>query len=416
MSLPSTIPHGRRRLTGRDPGEAHRASTPLELLYDLTIVVAIGTAADELAHYLGEGHFKAGIIGFVFSSFAITWAWLQYTWFASAYDTDDWMFRLATLVQMAGVIVIALGLEELFSSLDQNGSTLDNGVLVAGYVVMRVSLLTLWWTASRHDPARRRNAHLYMRWLGLTQSGWIALIFLDFSVTTTLVFTTCLTAIEMLGPWFAETRGGNGGTPWHPHHVAERYGLLIIITLGEGVIGTIAAMNAVVHAEEGWTIGAVLVLIAGLGLTFGSWWMYFAVEWGEALARRRDRGFVFGYGHLVLFGALAALGAGLHVAAYALEHKTEISDTATVLCVVVPFAVFAFGYYLVYAFVMRTFDPLHIGLLAGTTLVMVLAVAAVSLGSSVPVALVVLMVAPIVTVVGYETVGHRHVRAAVERL
>ena len=48
--------HRRRRFSGRDPDEHHRAATPLELLYDLTIVVAFGTAADELAHFVADDH------------------------------------------------------------------------------------------------------------------------------------------------------------------------------------------------------------------------------------------------------------------------------------------------------------------------------------------------------------------------
>jgi hypothetical protein len=40
-----TTHHRRRRFTGRDPDERHRASTPLELLHDLTIVAAFATAA-----------------------------------------------------------------------------------------------------------------------------------------------------------------------------------------------------------------------------------------------------------------------------------------------------------------------------------------------------------------------------------
>ncbi len=47
--------HHGRRLLGRDPNEPHRAATPLELLFDLTFVVAFGVAADELARYLAEG-------------------------------------------------------------------------------------------------------------------------------------------------------------------------------------------------------------------------------------------------------------------------------------------------------------------------------------------------------------------------
>lgn len=63
--------HRRRRLTGRDPLEAHRSATPLELLYDLTMVVAIGTAANELAHYVAAGHVRAGVFGFAFAVFAV---------------------------------------------------------------------------------------------------------------------------------------------------------------------------------------------------------------------------------------------------------------------------------------------------------------------------------------------------------
>src|SRR3954454_19762742 len=111
-------PHRRRRFRGRDPEEDHRASTPLELLFDLTIVVAFGTAADELAHFIAEGHAGSGVAGFAFASFAVSWAWLNYSWFAWAYDTDDWLFRLGTMVQMIGVIVLSLGLPQMFESID----------------------------------------------------------------------------------------------------------------------------------------------------------------------------------------------------------------------------------------------------------------------------------------------------------
>ena len=57
--------------------------------------------------------------------------------------------RLATMVQMLGVIVLALGLEQAFASIDE-GDVLDNGVMVAGYVVMRVPMVFLW--AARGAP------------------------------------------------------------------------------------------------------------------------------------------------------------------------------------------------------------------------------------------------------------------------
>jgi low temperature requirement protein LtrA len=404
--------HRRRRFSGRDPEEEHRASTPLELLYDLTIVVAFGTAADELAHYVAEGHSGAGVAGFAFAAFAVSWAWLNYSWFASAYDTDDWVFRLATMVQMVGVIVLSLGIPQTFASID-HGHTLDNHVIVAGYVIMRGALVALWWQVSRHDPAHRRTARSYMTTVGIAQVGWVMLAVLDLPIGTTFVFGALLYALELTGPFVAERKGM---TPWHPHHIAERYGLLVIITLGEVIIGTVAALNAVVHGEAGWTVDAALLALAGVGLTFGCWWAYFVIPWAEPLVRHRDRAWAFGYGHLVVFAALAAMGAGLHVAAYRLEGEAAISETATLVAVAIPVAIYTLMFYALYAVVMHTRDPFHLGLLLGTAAVLVLAVVLSVAGVGIEICLLVVTAAPVVTIVGYEAVGHRHVERALTRL
>jgi low temperature requirement protein LtrA len=405
--------HHRRRFTGRDPEEEHRASTPLELLYDLTIVVAFGTAADELAHFVAEDHIGAGLAGFLFASFAVSWAWLNYSWFASAYDTDDWVFRLATMVQMIGVIVVALGLPQMFESID-HGDTLDNGVMVAGYVLMRMALVFLWAQVGRHDPAHRPAARIYMTTISAAQVGWVLLALATLPIVTTFVLTFVLVGVEMAGPVLAERR--SSGTPWHAEHIAERYGLLVIITLGEVILGTVAAINALVHGEAGWTVDAALLAVAGVGLAFGCWWMYFAVPWAVPLARHRERSFPFGYGHLIVFAALAAMGAGLHVAAFALDGEAAIGETAVVLSVAVPFAVYALMTYVLYSLLVRTFDPFHVGLMVATAALLVLGVALAVAGVDVAVCLLVLMLAPAVTVVGYETLGHRHMAAALEQL
>src|SRR5437899_1807095 len=78
------MPHGSRRMTGRDPHEAHRAATPLELLFDLTFATSFGLAASEAASVLADGHVIAGLVGFGFASFAICWAWINFSWFSSA--------------------------------------------------------------------------------------------------------------------------------------------------------------------------------------------------------------------------------------------------------------------------------------------------------------------------------------------
>jgi low temperature requirement protein LtrA len=407
-----TRSHRLRVMTGRDPDEQHRAATPLELLYDLTFVVAFGVASGQLAHLLAEGHYAAGLTGFVLAVFAICWAWINFSWFASAYDTDDWAFRLATMVQMVGVIILALGLPQVFHSIDE-GRPVDNSVTVAGYVVMRVAMVFLWLRAARQDPPRRRACQTYAVTIGVAQLGWVLLLILaDSTVGEFFTWGSVLFLIELAGPIVAER--GKGGTPWHAHHIVERYALLTIITLGEGVIGTVASLGAVVESE-GWSLDAVLVAIAGTGLTFGLWWMYFTVPSAEVLRVHRERAFPWGYGHMLIFGSIAATGAGLHVAADYIGHEAHIGATATVLTVAVPVAVFVLTLFALYTYLVRAVDPFHVALLAVTAVVLVLPVVLATMGTPMTVCLVVLMLAPLVTVIGYETTGHRHVVIAVQR-
>ena len=404
--------HHRRRMSGRDPHEEHRSATPLELLYDLTFVVAFGIAADELAHYLAEGHYRTGVLGFVFATFAVSWAWINYSWFASAYDTDDWVMRLATMVQMVGVIVLALGLEQAFASIE-DGDILDNGVMVAGYVVMRVPMIFLWLRAARHDPPRKPAALAYVWTISVAQVFWVVLAVVDLPIVTTFAIAGVLIVVEMIGPFIAQRR--KGGTPWHSHHIAERYGLLVIITLGEGIIGTVASINAVVHGSAGWTVDAAVVAFAGVGLIFATWWTYFAIPWADVLHVHRERSFTWGYGHIVVFGSLAAIGAGLHVASYYLEHESTLGPMGTVLSTAIPVSIYIAALYGIYLAFTRHADPFHLMLLAGTAAVILLSVVLAGLGVGVAACLVVLMVAPVVTVVGYETLGYRHVAEALAR-
>jgi low temperature requirement protein LtrA len=399
-------------MSGRDPDEEHRATTPLELLYDLTFVVAFGVAADQFAHLLAAGHVASGLTGFSFAIFGICWAWINFSWFASAYDTDDWAFRLATMVQMVGVIILALGLPQVFHSIDQ-GDAINNRVSVGGYVVMRVAMLFLWLRAARQDPARRRACHTYAATIGFAQAGWILLLLAQLHIGTFFIVAAPLILIELAGPVIAER--GKGGTPWHAGHIAERYGLLTIITLGEGVIGTVASLSAVVEAQ-GWSRDAALVAVAGTGLTFGMWWMYFTIPSAQVLRAHRERAFPWGYGHILIFGSIAATGAGLQVAAAYLTHEAHIGATATVLAVVVPVAVYVFALFALYTYLVRASDPFHLTLLAGTAGVLALATFLASAGVGMPVCLIVVMFAPLVTVVGYETIGHRHMQVALERI
>ena len=398
-------------MAGRDPHESGRVATSLELLFDLTFVVAFGVAGNEAAHLLAEGHIGAALLGFGFAMFAVIWAWINFSWFASAFDTDDWIYRVTTLVQMVGVIILALGLPPMFASID-HGPTLDNGVMVLGYVVMRLAMLAQWLRAARQCPDRRQACLTYAVAILVAQIGWIVQIFADFSLAASAVMVVFLLVVELAGPFVAERF--RGGTPWHAHHIAERYGLLAIIALGEGVVGTVAAVSAVIEAQ-GWSVDAVLVALAGTGLTFGMWWVYFVLPSGAVLHRHRERSFGWGYGHVLLFAAIAGTGAGLHVAAYYIEHVAHIGAVATVLTVAVPVAVYILMVYVLYSTLTRSIDRFHLLLLAVTAVFVVVPVLMAAVGVSMAVCLVLLMLAPAVSVVGFETVGHRHTADLLER-
>src|SRR6202051_5098174 len=151
-----TLRHDSRRMGGRDRNETHRVATPLELLFDLTFATSFGLAASQLADGLAAGRYAPALLGCGFASFAICWAWINFSWFSSAYDTDDWLFRIVTMVQMIGALVLAAGVPRMFASLTRSGH-LDNSVMVLGYVIMRLALVFQWLRAATDDPPRRRG-------------------------------------------------------------------------------------------------------------------------------------------------------------------------------------------------------------------------------------------------------------------
>jgi low temperature requirement protein LtrA len=407
---PVAMHHRVRRMSGRDPDEQHRAATPLELLFDLTFVIAFGIAANELAHMLAENHVGAGVLAFSFATFAVCWAWINFSWFASAYDTDDWVYRVMTMVQMVGVVVMALGFPPMFASIE-HGDHVDNRVLVAGYIVMRIALVGQWLRAAKQDPERRAACLTYAAWVTAAQVGWIAALVLDTSVPVTFVVVVLLIGVEALGPVLAEKRVR---TPWHAHHIAERYGLLTIIALGEGVVGTVASLSAVVTAQ-GWSFDAAFMVVAGIGLTFGMWWSYFVLPQAELLRAHPERSWAFGYLPIVMFGAIVATGAGLHAAAYYIEHHSKLGSVETVLAVALPVGLYIASIYLIYAVIVRTIDTFHLLLLVLTAGVLVFAVWLAAQGHSMANCMLVVTLAPMVTVIGYELVGHRHAAEAIAK-
>jgi low temperature requirement protein LtrA len=406
------ITHSIRAMSGRDPTDEHRGATSLELLFDLTFVIAFSVAGSEFAHLIAEGHYGAGLMGFSFAMFGVVWAWINFTWFASAYDTDDWLYRLTTMVQMTGVVILALGLPAVFDSIDR-GDRLDNRAAVLGYVVMRVPMVSQWMRAAHQDPARRRACRAYALTITVSQIGWVLLLFVDVRATAMLLIALPMVLIELAGPMIAERRFG--GTPWHPHHIAERYGLLAIIALGEILLGTVASLDAVLELE-GWTFDIALFVLGGVGLTFGMWWVYFLLPAGEVLEHRRDRSFFWGYGHLFVYASIAAVGAGLHVVALYLEHQAHIDATAVMLSAAIPVAVYFVSLGVLYGRLIGL-HPHMSAVTLGKLGIVVLSVVLAAAGVDLSICVLVLAVSPAVSVVAQETGGRErldeHVQEAI---
>ncbi|WTU30442.1 low temperature requirement protein A [Kitasatospora purpeofusca] len=311
----------------RSREEPHRVATPLELFFDLCFVVAVGQAGRELAHDLAEGHWGDGLTGYLFAFFAIWWAWMNFTWFASAYDCDDVPYRVTTLVQIAGVLILAAGVPRLFA--DQ-----DIVLSVVGYVVMRLAMVTQWLRAAAAEEGPARGVALrYAAGITLCQIGWAVVLVLPHDVRAVVIPLGILAELSV--PVVAELRMQ---TTWHPHHIAERYGLFTLIVLGETVAAATVAVQSAADEHEG--LGRLLPVAAGgLLICFSAWWIYFARPVHDHLRSNRQA-FLWGYGHYLVFGAAAAIGSGLEVAVESAVHQAHVSETAATATVTVPTALY----------------------------------------------------------------------------
>ena len=108
------------------------------------------------------------------------------------------------------------------------------------------------------------------------------------------------------------------------------------------------------------------------------------------------------------------MGAGLHVAAYRLQGEATIGDTATVLSVALPIALFALTQFALYSLLFREFDPFRFALLLGTSTVLGGSVLLAAAGVRMGICLLVLVLAPAVTVAGYETLRRRQTADALQ--
>ena len=287
-----------RRAVMRDHTVHERPSTPLELLFDLCFVVAVAFLAAELHHGLAGGHAIPAVAAYALLFVPIWWAWMSYSWFATAFSHDDAITRVLTLAQMGGVLALAAAIPSA-----------TRGELVpfaVAYAVMRLPLILNWLRSAYADPVHRAFALTYAAGSTVAQLLWVAGA-LAGGGGGRVVFVAAL-LVELATPVLAVRRSPD--RVFHPGHIAERYGLFTIIVLGETIL---AVSTGLVEVVEDGLVAADVLLAVGCALVIAAalWWAYFAALSTEALERNRAAAFFWGYGHYAIFAAIAAVGAGV---------------------------------------------------------------------------------------------------------
>ncbi|HNP13960.1 MAG TPA: low temperature requirement protein A [Mycobacterium sp.] len=311
-------------MLARDPDEPHRAASSLELLFDLVFVVAVSQASGALHHLWEEQHFTGGVLTYAMVFFAIFNAWINFTWFASAFDTDDWLYRLTTFVGMAGALTIAAGAQR---------AMLDNDfrAIVVGYVIMRVAMAAQWTRAAISDPRYRGTCIRYAVGIVAAQSLWVAWAVFGRPLWLFLV----LAAVDLSVAPIAEH---HRGLTFHHHHIAERYGLFTLIVLGESIL---AVANSIIGSlsDSHERTGLIGIAACALVVVASMWWIYFDRPQHDQTVSK-PRAFFWGYLHYFIFASAAAFSAGVEVAVAKRLHESHLPHTVAGLTLTIPLAVF----------------------------------------------------------------------------
>jgi low temperature requirement protein LtrA len=261
---------------------------------------------------------------------------------------------------MAGVLVLAAGVP---SALEHS----DYGAVTLGYAIMRTGLVAHWLRAAIEDPSSRVTALRYALGITVLEVGWVTRWALDAAGLlpddARLAVFAALVLCELSVPLWAERRHA---TSWHPHHIAERYGLFAIILFGESVFAASMALEESL-ASGGLSASLVVIGLAALILVFALWWIYFLQEAGEGLVAHRERSYLWGYGHYFILAALAAVGAGLELAVEQAGHGIAASATTVGYAIAIPVALFLLLTWALHAPIMPR-PVLQPGLLLGSCL------------------------------------------------
>jgi low temperature requirement protein LtrA len=298
--------------------DEERRATWLELFLDLVFVAAIA----QVASILSTDPTAAGFGRFLVLFLPVSWAWAGFTFYATRFDTDDLVYRCLTLLGMFAVAGLASTVPDAL-----NGG--QNAFVVA-YVSVRLILIALYVRVYRDLEVARPVAGWFIFMFGLAVCDW--LISLAVPVPWKYVFWGLALALEYAAPIRAWRL--LRGMPVDPKHIPERFGLLIIIVLGESVIGVVLGT-----AHVDWTARSGAVAFAGFLAAAAIWWLYFDFLDAAAVVTRNVRsGMTFVYAHYFVAAGIAALGVGVKLAIFsvgpgpAYEDIGWIAAAGTALC------------------------------------------------------------------------------------
>jgi low temperature requirement protein LtrA len=287
---------------------------PLELFFDLVFVLAITQCTALMAHEptwtgLGKGLLILGILW---------WTWIGYAWLTSVVDPEEGIVRLLIISAMAALLVVSLCVPHAFA---------DRALLFAcGIALVRALHIGLFILGSRDDPGLRSSV---IGLAGSTALGCGLLIAGSFLGSWQAWVWLLALALDMSGPKFF----GLEGWKLVPGHYAERFGLIVLIALGESIVAIGAGSGD--HVDTGIVIAAVFGMLVSAGL----FWLYFDVV-SLVAARRlsnaapgREQNAIardsFTYLHLPMVAGIVLVALGFKkTLAHVHEHLQLVPATA----------------------------------------------------------------------------------------
>lgn len=288
-SLASVARWKRPRLRVEVDEESENHASWTELFFDLVFVVVIA----ELSHTLEKHLSLLGFVQFAAIFVPCWWAWVLFTFYVDRYDTDDPPHRLLVLSGMLAVIFLAATVHNAFNE----GAI----AFVLSYLAVRSIVLTLYWRASHYVRSAQSNLKLYLASYVPSAALWLGSI--AFPEPTRYVLWAIAMTIELGVPIIGSQI--LAGTPAHPSHLVERFGLFTTIVLGESIVSVTSAA-----ANGTWSLLPTLAAIFGFGIASCLWWLYFNfLETAVVISGIRSV-HTFNYGHLPIVMGLALVAVG----------------------------------------------------------------------------------------------------------